>query len=268
MGKEVLKDNEENVQKRKKIYGKKDEDRRSLDVDDGGKVISWYGSIVKLISEHGMWKMLQAFGLIVISVFFLMFANALNNEEIIEKWLDRNDDVHAEGTDIRTEISPKVNNVLLKMLYDLDGDRVSILEMHNGKENPTSLPFIYCDMTYEHTRDRIPYVSDEYEDLNMAKFTFPYYLYEHKLFIGSIDEIYKIDKRLAMRLEMNNVKYVGIIYVRGSDDIGFLMISYVDEPKVSDDKIHDALIYYVQEIGAYLDYDVQHRRKSEIQKYK
>ena len=46
------------------------------------------------------------------------------------------------------------------------------------------------------------------------------------------------------------------------------MISYIDEPKVSYEKIHDALIYYVQEIGAYLDYDVQHRRKQEIQKYK
>lgn len=262
MEKEVLKDNEENVQKRKKTYGKKDENRRSLDIDDGGKVISWYGSIVKLISEHGMWKMLQAFGLIVISVFFLMFANALNNEEIIEQWLIRTDDAHTVGTEIRTEISPKVNNALLKMLYELDGDRVSILEMHNGKENPTSLPFIYCDMTYEHTRDKIPYVSDEYEDLNMAKFTFPYYLYEHKFFIGNIEEIYSIDKRLAMRLEMNDVKYVGIIYVRGSSDIGFLMISYLEEPTVSDGKIYEELIYYVQEIGAYLDYDVQHRRKS------
>lgn len=261
MGKEVLNDNNENVQKRKKIYGKKDEDRRSLDVDDGGKVISWYSSIVKLISEHGMWKMLQALGLIVISVFFLMFANALNNEEIIEQWLIKNDDVHTEGTNIRNEVSPKVNNVLLKMMYELNADRVCVLEMHNGKENPTSLPFIYCDMTYEHTRDRIPYVSDEYEDLNMAKFTFPYYLYEHKLFIGSVEEIYSIDKRLAMRLDMNNVKYVAIIYVRGSSDIGFLMVSYMDKPNVSNEKIHDSMIYYVQEIGAYLDYEVQHRRK-------
>ena len=261
MGKEVLNDNSENVQKRKKIYGKKDDDRRSLDVDDGGKVISWYSSIVKLISEHGMWKMLQALGLIVISVFFLMFANALNNEEIIEQWLIKNDDVHTEGTNIRNEVSPKVNNVLLKMMYELNADRVSVLEMHNGKENPTSLPFIYCDMTYEHTRDRIPYVSDEYEDLNMAKFTFPYYLYEHKLFIGSVEEIYTIDKRLAMRLEMNNVKYVAIIYVRGSNDIGFLMVSYMDVPNVSNERIHDAMIYYVQEVGSYLDYDVQHRKK-------
>lgn len=261
MGKETLKDEMGGVQKRKKIYGKKDEDRKSLDYDDGSKIVNWYGSVVKLISEHGMFKMLQALALIVITVFFIMFANAMNNEEIIEKYLIAETDIHTEGTNIRTEISPKVNNSMLKLMYELEADRVSVLEMHNGKENPTSLPFIYCDMTYEHTRDKIPYISEEYEDLNMAKFTFPYYLYEHKIFIGSLEEIYEIDKRLAMRLELNNTKYIGIIIVRGSEDIGFLMVSYMEKPEITDEKIHDCLIYYVQEVGAYLDYDVQHRRR-------
>lgn len=261
MKKEILKEESENVQRRKKIYGKKDEDRKSLDYDDGSKIVSWYGSVVKLISEHGMFKMLQAFLLIIVSVFFIMFANAMNNEEIIEKYLIAEVDFHSEGTDIRTEISPKVNNTLLKVMYELDADRVCVLEMHNGKENPTSLPFIYCDMTYEHTKDRVPYVSEEYENLNMAKFTFPYYLYEHKIFIGSLEQVYKIDKRLAMRLELNNVKYIGIIIVRGSDDIGFLMVSYLNKPEITDEMIHDNLIYYVQEIGAYLDYDVQHNKR-------
>ena len=64
-----------------------------------------------------------------------------------------------------------------------------------------------------------------------------------------------------MRLDMNNVKYVAIIYVIVSSDIGFLMVSYMDKPNVSNEKIHDSMIYYVQEIGAYLDYEVQHRRK-------
>ena len=48
----------------------------------------------------------------------------------------------------------------------MNADRVSVLEMHNGKENPTSLPFLYCDMTYEETRDHVPYVAEEYEDFS------------------------------------------------------------------------------------------------------
>ena len=108
----------------------------------------------------------------------------IDNEEIIEQWLIKNDDVHTEGTNIRNEVSPKVNNVLLKMMYELNADRVCVLEMHNGKENPTSLPFIYCDMTYEETRGKTPYVSEEYENLNMSKFTFPTYLWKNRYFSG------------------------------------------------------------------------------------
>ena len=264
MGKEKLKNEDENLQKKKRReYGKKDEYRKGIDYEDGNKIVNWYGNIVELISEYGMGKMLQAFLLIVASVFFLLFANALNNEEIIEQWITRESDDHAIGTNIRTEISPKVNNSLLKLMYELDADRVSVLEMHNGKENPTSLPFIYCDMTYEHTKGKLPYVSEEYEDLNMAKFTFPYYIYDHKYFIGSIEEVFEIDKRLAMRLDMNNVKYMGIIIIRGTNDIGFLMVSFNEKPEITDEVIRENLSYYVQEVGAYLDYHVQNERKKQ-----
>ena len=143
------------------------------------------------------------------------------------------------------------------MLYEMNGDRASILEMHNGKENPTSLPFIYCDMTYEETRGEIPYISDEYENMNMSKFTFPSYVYEHRFFIGSVEEMMVIDKKLAMRLDMNNVNYVGIIIIRTTVDIGFLMISYENVPNLSRDEIYASLSYYVQEIGTYLDYGKQ-----------
>ena len=259
MKKKVL--NEEEVTERKKLRGKGEEYRKGLDYEDGNKVVKWFGSFVQLIDNYGIKRMIQAFILIVACVSFMIFANAMNNEEIIESWLTREIDIHAEGTDIRTEITPKVNASLIKMMYELEGDRTCVLEMHNGKENPTSLPFNYCDMTYEQTRDRIPYIAEEYEDLNMSKFEFPYYLYEHKIFVGSIDDIYNLDKKLAMRLEMNDVKYVGIVVIRGTDDIGFLMVSYLDKPTVTDETITTTLIYYVQEVGAYLDYHVQSERR-------
>lgn len=268
MGKEMLTEENENLQKkkRKKLQKKKDETKViEVNINGENKVVKWYTNVVDLINTYGMKRMLQALLLIVSCVSFFIFINALNNNDIIETWIAREIASHNEGSNIRNEITPKVNEILIKMMYELEADRTSILEMHNGKENPTSLPFNFCDMTYEQTRGRIPFVSDEYENLNMSKFTLPFYLYEHKLFIGTIDEIYDIDKRLAMRLEINEVKYVGIIIIRGSDDIGFLMISYLDEPKVTYEQIHNSLIYYVQEVGAYLDYKVQHEERKKKQ---
>ena len=261
MEKDILLEENENLQKKKKLRGKSEAKRRSLDIDDGGKIVSWYDSLVRLISEHGMKRMLQAFVLIVASVSFLMFANALNNEEIIEQWLIRENEAHVTGTEIRNDISPKVQHTLTKMLYEMKADRTCVLEMHNGKENPTSLPFMYCDMSFEYTRDRIPYVSEEYENLNMSRFTFPHYIYENKFFVGDIAEIYTIDKKLAMRLETNDVKYAGIVMIHTTQDIGFLMVSYIEKPDLTDDQIYAYLSYYVQEIGVCLDYKIQSNKK-------
>ena len=143
---------------------------------------------------------------------------------------------------------------MIKMLYTMNADRVSVLEMHNGKENPTGLPFKYCDMTYEETMDSIHYVSEEYEDINMSRFKFPDYLYKHRYFVGSPKELYDIDKKLAMKLESNDVQYFGIIILKNSQEIGFLMVSYNDIPSnIENHDIHILLSDYAQEIGYYLD---------------
>lgn len=231
--------------------------RRVLDYEDGEKTISWLDKTVNIINTYGMGKVLQAFVIVLMSIFSVMLYNAVDNIDLIEKFLSSESVKHTTGSEIRIDVNPKIMKTLTKMVYTMEGDRVSIIEMHNGKENPTNLPFIYCDMTYEETRDRVQYISEEYENMNMSKFTFPSYVYEHRFFIGSVEEMMAIDKKLAMRLDMNNVNYVGIIIIRTTVDIGFLMISYENVPNLSRDEIYASLSYYVQEIGTYLDYGKQ-----------
>ena len=231
--------------------------RKTLDMGDGGKVVNWFERMVQIVDTYGIKTITLTFLLIASFIGLIMFANAIENQHVIEKWLSNDNTTHTIGADIRKEINPKVIKTMTKLLYKMEADRVSILEMHNGKENPTALPFTYCDMTYEESMDRIPYISEEYVDLNMSKFTFPSYLYDHRYFIGSVEEIYSIDKKLAMRLDANNVKYCGLILIRTNIDIGFLMLSYLDIPNKSNDLILAELSYYVQEIGTYLDYAKQ-----------
>ena len=242
--------------------------RRSLEYDDSGKIVGWLERIVVIINTYGMKRIFQALLIVIVCLVIVMGFNALDNqrsmdkfiaaaEVIVDKKIQKETDEHTIGTEIRREITPKINKTLVKMLYELQADRACVIEMHNGKENPTGLPFDFCDMTHEETRGRVPYIADEYEDLNMAKFTFPDYLYDNRVFAGPIDDVYAIDKKLAMRLESNNVKYIGIMLIRTNVEIGFLMVSYVDEPPISREKILSELTYYVQEIGTYLDYGKQ-----------
>ena len=155
---------------------------------------------------------------------------------------------------------------MTKLLYELNADRVSIMEMHNGKENPTNLPFIYCDMTYEETRDMIPYIADEYEDLNMSKYTFPAYVFKKRYFVGTIDELYEIDRKLATRLEANKIGYFGIVVLRNEKEIGYLMVSFENKPdNLEDHDIHVALSDYAQQLSFLLDLGSYQYKRTNIQ---
>ena len=217
-------------------------------------VIGWVEKILFLINKYGLKKIFQALLLIVACFISFLFIDAIREENIIKSIITTNDELHNEASLVRKEIDPKINKTLTRMLYSMDADRVGVLEMHNGKENPTSLPFLYCDMTYEETKENINYVSEEYENLNMSKFQFPTFLYQHKVFFGSIEDVMKIDKKLGLRLELNDVKYIGMVLIRTNVDIGFITISWVSEPMMTKDEIIADLIYYVQEVGTYLDY--------------
>ena len=170
--------------------------KRRYDMDDSGKVVGWLERIVALIHDYGMKKIIQALLLISSIVFFVMFINAIDNQHIIDDFVEKNITDHDYASEIRKEIQPKISKTLIKMLYTMRGDRVSVIEMHNGKENPTNLPFLYCDMTYEETRDRVPYIAEEYENLNMSKFSFPSYLYENRFFVGTIEEAIETAKKV------------------------------------------------------------------------
>lgn len=264
---EILNNQEEfaALKNRTKISPSNTAQRRKLDYGESGQMVGWIERLANVIHTYGMGTVMKAFLVVVAVIMLLMTVNALDNRRTVDEILNKTEEVikdhfsqpdvdHTIGTMIRREVTPKINKTIVKMLYELEADRTCVIEMHNGKENPTSLPFDFCDMTYEETRGKIPYIAEEYEDMNMSKFTFPEYLYNNRVFVGTIEELYSIDKKLAMRLELNNIQYIGVILIRTNVEIGFLMVSYTHPPTLSKEKINNELTYYVQEIGTYLDY--------------
>lgn len=249
--------NEQELNDLKQKISQEPRSRRIFDTGDGDNVVGWFERIVKIVSTYGMKKVILTYITVAAFIALIMFASAVDNQHIIEQWLIGQQKEHVDGNNVRKEINPKINASIIKLLYKAKADRVSVLEMHNGKENPTSLPFLYCDMTYEEVSDSVMYISEEYSDLNMSKYTFPDYLYKHRYFIGDLHKIYTIDKKLALRLEANGTVYCSVMLIRTSEDIGFLMLSYTSTPKITDAEILAELSYYAQEIGTYLDYTKQ-----------
>lgn len=229
---------------------------------DADRPINWLERVIQLVDKFGFFKIIATLIILLCTYIGWNVASALNYEKIAEKIIAEKTQNHLAGSELRRTNNPKVMLSLTKMLNELNGDRASVLEMHNGKENPTSLPFIYCDMTYEETKGNIPYIAEEYENLNMSKFTFPNYLWGNRYFVGTTQELYKIDKKLAMRLEANDVKYFGIMIIKNDIEIGFLMISYNEIPtQFEAHDIHVKLSDYAQEIGYYLDFNARNQDK-------
>lgn len=228
--------------------------RRTFTDEDEDRPINWAERIVQMIDKFGFMKIIFTIFLVFVTYFGYHVISALNYEKIADYMITKREAEHDKSSQIRAENNPKIRLSMTKLLYALKADRVSIMEMHNGKENPTNLPFIYCDMTYEETRDLVPYIADEYEDLNMSKYSFPAYVFKQRYFVGPIDSLYQIDKKLAIRLEANKIGYLGVVILRNEKEIGYLMVSFHEKPEhLCDHDVHVALSDYAQELSYLLD---------------
>ena len=209
--------------------------------------------IMTIVDKFGIGKIIIVILITLFTYFAWQLVSAIRYDEIATKIAEQEVVIHSQNEHIRMVNSEKIRTSMIKLHHKSYADRVSVIEMHNGKENPTGLPFRYCDMTYEVVSDTIEYISDEYEDVNMSKFTFPEYLYKYRYFIGTTEKLRDVDKKLASKLEMNDVYYFGIMLIRNSQEIGFLMISYNEKPDLTVNEIGSMLSDHAQEIGYYLD---------------
>lgn len=154
----------------------------------------------------------------------------------------------------RFEIGPLISNELKSLIISLGASRASVIEMHNGTNSLSGVPFIYGDMVYEETDKDIEYTMNEYKDFNMSKFSFiTKYFYDESWF-GSVDEIEPVDKMLYTRMKFFGTKYFGFIVITGiHSPLGLLTISFKDDNIPPRDEIYKELAIVSQKIARLLD---------------
>lgn len=158
-----------------------------------------------------------------------------NIEEYIEALDKRKEEAeqkHNELVKERFKVGPHVSNELKNLLINLDADRAAILEMHNGTNNISGLPFVYGDMVYEEISPNVNYASDEFKNFNLAKLPFVSLHYDDKTWIGSVDDIEQEDPYLAAKLRVVEVNYGAFVILEGiNGPLGFLTLFFKDEKK-------------------------------------
>ena len=206
------------------------------------KFFEWY---VNTVGKASFMKILKVF---FVTFFFLaiglasFFAyNMVKNETFLNEAAEKFGNDETEEEDIRDfVVTPKVHHLLGVLLYTLGADRVFIFELHNGKKNISGLPFRYADMSYEfaNRENGVDRCYRKYQDVPLNMYTYPNYMYKHKFFIGTADDIEKIDYEFAKQLKEDGGEYVGMVFLNGIEEpLGFLGISFHDRKNVPDDKV-------------------------------
>lgn len=225
-------------------------------------IIELWKEIVLLVREHGVdavyWIVVLSY---VVGIIFPDLSSEIisaNNILVLGiiwlgvKFTSRKENFTIEQKN-RFKSNKLVKEGLLKLKCDTYADRVFIFEGHNGKENASLLPFYYMDMTYEMVNTN-HFINSEYQNLNTSLYDFWEYITEKYYFVGTVEELIKIDPKLGHRLQDDGAKYLATIILK-SDGIllGVLGCSFLDMPKLDKGDIQSKLSVYSQDIASNLD---------------
>lgn len=143
---------------------------------------------------------------------------------------------HKELMAYRMNMIPMVSNILKDIVIELECDRASILEMHNGTNNLSNVPFIYADMNFEEVSQESEYAGDEFQNFNLTKYPFFSEHYDEGIWQGPASKIEKEDKRLFGKIKSVDSEYVAGCVLEGIETpVGFLIVSF-RESDISKDK--------------------------------
>jgi len=151
----------------------------------------------------------------------------------VEEAMDRKEkEIKKEHADLsikRLDNSALIDMELKNLLIRLEADRAAVLEMHNGTNNASGLPFVYGDMAYEQVSKDVSYAQDEFKNFNLSKLSFVALHYKEGTWIGSTDEVEKDDRYFAAKLRVVDANYGAFITLESlNGPLGFLTLHYKD----------------------------------------
>lgn len=218
-----------------------------------------FKTIVEVVKNNGIVRVLSS--MIMFSMFCIMIYVLANQDSVLKGFAKYQRELankeHIEKVEFRMKyINPRIDGLLYNLLLKTDAQRVCVIEMHNGTDNLTGLPFIYGEITYENVSNSdVQLIAEDYGRMNLSKYPISYKIYKDRHWSGTIEELKQIDPKLAMAMTYNNAKYVYFILLRGnSTELGFLSITYNDVSRLNKQKTYGEAIYSAQELSILLDY--------------
>lgn len=231
------------------------ENKEKVTIIDSG--VSTFGRMIDIVKNNSLWTLFKTF--VVVAFFGLLAFIILNPAYIFEKYQEFDDKKHSQELAERFDKMEDLNRELNETLMELHADRTFFIEYHNSVKSLQGAPFAYGSMSFEkiHPNREIMFMADEYSDFPLTKYETVSYLYENKFFIGRIEDLKKIDKRLATKLQASNVTQVVLIEVWGDNQpLGILGATWGEHEVLSTygDKIKTVIYQHSHKVRTILNH--------------
>lgn len=170
--------------------------------------------------------------LLVFILIVLLFLIIGFFDEKIKSAKKEEDEEELRLIEANEKISPIVDEAMVKCLYRLNASRVMIHCYHNSQKSLGNSPFLKMSVVKELVDEdsNVELVADYFQQQMIGLFRFPTYINTHPYFIGSKNEVKKIDYKYGQNMDMAKDVYVAskVISNKGVN-IGFITVGWHNE---------------------------------------
>ena len=206
--------------------------------------VNFFEKAVQVVDKYGSWKVFQAIiylGLFLFIIFYIPAITKATVERVTTESINSADKdketKHLENLELRKEMQPQIYAILGTFLEKTRADRAFIVELHNGSNNLNGVPFLHGSVTYDKSREGLEPIDEDYQNLSLARFSMSTYLHANYNYIGSVEKLSTIDKKLSAKLVSNDVKYIAVMTLHnGTNEWGWFGLIYNRETDIPSEK--------------------------------
>ena len=206
--------------------------------------VNFFEKAVQVVDKYGSWKVFQAIiylGLFLFIIFYIPAITKATVERVTTESINSADKDketrHLENLELRKEMQPQIYAILGTFLEKTRADRAFIVELHNGSNNLNGVPFLHGSVTYDKSREGLEPIDEDYQNLSLSRFSMSTYLHANYNYIGSVEKLSTIDKKLSAKLVSNDVKYLAVMTLHnGTNEWGWFGLIYNRETDIPSEK--------------------------------
>lgn len=229
-----------------------------------GKTMTLLAVVLGLGSTYGMWYFSKSVPMTILFVLGLGLLYCLITlPSKIKKALEAG---HCDSEAYRDKISPIVRYLMNKTIIKLDAGRSFIMEGHNGSTSLSNLSFLYMDITYLETAIEKDWISFDYRNLSTSIYPCFHYLSREGGFIGSIEDLEKIDNKISHIIRGNGTEYLCVVSLNDSKNkcVGAIAITWAHKPLLEEKELRKEVEHLAEKLERILTVRLSDKELNEM----